>query len=69
MHWEMRLVYLVDIIVFGMMVETAIHTCIHDAGRGLSHKKCSFLQKEDNNFLGYVVSGDGITTDPSKIAF
>ncbi|CAK1581984.1 unnamed protein product [Parnassius mnemosyne] len=59
------LVYLDDIIIVGRTFEEHLQNlCVN---LKLSPKKCS-LFKRQVNFLGYVVSEEGIRTDPEKIA-
>ncbi|CAK1586344.1 unnamed protein product [Parnassius mnemosyne] len=67
------LVYLDDIIIVGRTFEEHLHKLervlmkIQSANLKLSPKKCS-LFKRQVSFLGYVVSEEGIRTDPEKIA-
>ena len=67
------LVYLDDIIVRGKGAEDCLANLkivmdrIQAKGLKLKPKKCSFFQKSVN-FLGHIVSGEGIATDPAKIA-
>ncbi|CAK1598545.1 unnamed protein product [Parnassius mnemosyne] len=67
------LVYLDDIIIVGRTFEEHLQnlervlTKIQSANLKLSAKKCS-LFKRQVSFLGYVVSEEGIRTDPEKIA-
>ncbi|PIK48891.1 Retrovirus-related Pol polyprotein from transposon [Apostichopus japonicus] len=73
LQWQTCLVYLDDVIIFGKNFEEHI-AAIDDvftrfklAGLKLSPKKC-FLFKQKVEFLGHVVSKDGVSTDPSKVA-
>ena len=73
LQWEACLVYLDDIIVFGQTFEQEIQRLrevfqrMRDANLKLSPKKCTLFKKEVA-FLGHVVSSEGVSTDPSKIA-
>jgi len=70
--YEVCLVYLADVIVFSSSVEEHIKRLRlvlskqRDAGLKLKPSKCSLLQKQVS-FLGHVVSGEGIRTDPEKV--
>ena len=72
LHMDVCLVYLDDIICFSSTVEEHLERLVRILGRlrtaGLKIKpeKCSLMQKSVS-FLGHVVSGDGIATDPEKI--
>ena len=71
MQWKSCLVYLDDVIIVGKTFQD--HLCnprevfhrLRDAGLKLKPTKCDFysLQVE---FLGHIVSVDGVRTDPSK---
>ena len=71
MQWKSCLVYLDDVIIVGKTFQD--HLCnlrkvfqrLRDAGLKLKSAKCDFcsLQVE---FLGHIVSIDGVRTDPSK---
>jgi hypothetical protein len=67
------LVYLDDIIIFGKGNEECLRNlikvmdAIEKAGLKLKPKKCSLFQKSVN-FLGHIVTADGVRTDPEKIA-
>jgi hypothetical protein len=73
LQWETCLVYVDDIIVFG--VDLAQHMSrvdevlsrIKDAGLKLCPDKCNVLQTEVT-FLGHVVSAKGIKPDPNNVA-
>ena len=73
LHWQTCLIYLDDIIVFGVDFDehfdrlTEVLERIKGAGLKLSPKKCQLFQRKVE-FLGYVVSSDGISTDPSKVS-
>jgi len=72
LHLDVCLVYLDDIIVFSRTVEEHLERLVRvlgrlrSAGLKLKPEKCSLLQRSVS-FLGHVVSGDGIATDPEKI--
>ena len=72
LHWETLLVYLDDVIVFARTVEEELDRLekmfqrLRKAGLKLKPKKCE-LFKQSVLYLGHVVSGDGVTTDPEKI--
>ena len=73
LQWETLLIYLDDIIVFSKDVETHIQRLdvvfqrLQGAGLKLKPAKCNFFGKEVE-YLGHIVSGAGIATDPKKIA-
>jgi transposase InsO family protein/predicted aspartyl protease len=68
---EICLVYLDDIIVFSSTLEQhlerleAVLVRISKCGMKLKASKCALMQKPVH-FLGHVVSGDGVATDPEK---
>ena len=70
--YEVCLVYLDDVIVFSSTVEEhftrlrLVLSKLRDAGLKLKPSKCRLLQKQVS-FLGHVVSGEGIETDPEKV--
>ena len=65
-------VYLDDMIVFSKTVEEhkqhlrQVLGRLNEAGLNLNARKCQFL-KEEVSFLGYVVSAEGLSTDPEKV--
>lgn len=67
------LVYLDDVIIFGKSFEEMLNRLrqvflqLRSANLKLNPKKCSFFKKEIK-YLGYVVSEEGVSTDPEKIA-
>ena len=71
LQWRTCLVYLDDIIVFAPTWELHMQrldevlTRIESAGLRLKASKC-FLARPEVHFLGHVVSGTGVATDPSK---
>src|SRR6266581_879727 len=70
--YEMCLVYLDDIIVFSKTVREHLERLrrlferLRDAKLKLKPSKCHLLQTKIA-FLGHVVSGEGVSTDPEKI--
>ena len=67
------LLYLDDIIVFSANFDEHIErlgkvfSCLREHGLKLKPSKCNLLQ-EEVKYLGHVVSGKGIATDPEKTA-
>ena len=65
------LVYIDDIIIIGRSFEEHLHhlqqvfDCLKSAGLKIQPSKCHFLQKKVN-FLGHIVSSEGVSPDPSK---
>ena len=72
LHWLSCLVYLDDIVIFGKSFEehltnlASVLQRLRDANLKLQPAKCG-LCKDEINFLGHVVSADGVATDPSNI--
>jgi len=72
LNFNMCLVYLDDIIVFSATVEEhmvrlrKIFDRLRAANLKLKSSKCSLMRAEVQ-FLGHVVSGEGVATDPAKI--
>jgi len=72
LNFYMCLVYLDDIIVYSATVEEHLSRLrklfdrLRLANLKLKPSKCSLLRAEVH-FLGHVVSGEGVATDPSKI--
>ena len=73
LNFNVCLVYIDDIIVFGKTFEETLDNLenvfskLQNAGLKLKAAKCA-LFKEEVLFLGYRVSGSGIHTDPQKVA-
>jgi len=71
LHFEVCLVYLDDIVLFSKTTEEHLERLVRvlgrleSAGLKLKPEKCRLMQKSVS-FLGHVVSGDGIATDPAK---
>lgn len=72
LNLETCLVYLDDIIVFSSTPEEHLQRLrqvlerIQSCGLKLKPSKCALLQRSVN-FLGHVVSADGVATDPEKV--
>ena len=72
LQWQICLVYIDDIIIYSQTLEEhlkdlqQIFSRLKQAKLKLKPKKCSLL-REKVAFLGHVVSGKGIETDPDKI--
>ena len=73
LNWQICLLYLDDVIIFAETFDEHLKRLeqviakINEHNLKISPSKCSFFQ-EKVNFLGHVVSGEGISTDPEKIA-
>ena len=71
LHWCI-IIYLDDIIVFNKTPEEHLHRFkavfnkLEAAGLKLKSSKCELL-KQQINYLGHVVSKEGVSTDPEKI--
>ena len=71
LQWKICLLYLDDIIIFSKTFEDHVEQLgqvlkrIGEAGLKVAPKKCHFFQSEVN-FLGHIVTKDGVATDPSK---
>jgi len=71
LHWKTCLVYLDDTIIFAPDFDTHIVRLdtvlerIAKTGLKISSSKCQLFQKQVE-FLGHIVSADGIATAPSK---
>ena len=72
LQWQICLVYLDDIIVYSKDVATHLERLdiifgkLRSAGLKLKPKKCHLL-RESVLYLGHVVSGGGVHTDPDKV--
>ncbi|XP_060564385.1 uncharacterized protein LOC132723637 [Ruditapes philippinarum] len=70
--WKQCLVYLDDIIAYSKTFEDHLTSLdeifgrMSEANLKLSPEKCVLFQKQVN-FLGHVISSDGVATDPRKI--
>jgi len=71
-NWEKCLIYLDDILVFGKTAEEhyqrliSVLQRIRESGLKLSPEKCHFFQRQVE-YLGHIVSREGIRTSPQKI--
>ena len=71
--WKKALVYLDDVMVFGSTWEIALQNLrevfmrFRKAGLKLKPSKC-FLLRQEVDYLGHVVSKDGIKADPKKVS-
>ena len=71
-NWEQCLIYLDDVLIFGNLYEQyftrlkSVLSQIAVAGVKLKPDKCNVLQSQVS-YLGHVLSGDGMQTDPKKI--
>ena len=72
LHWKTLLLYLDDVIVMGPDFTThlerleEVFSRLKTAGLKLKPSKCSLFQHQVE-YLGHVVSAEGIATDPKKI--
>jgi hypothetical protein len=70
-NWEKCLIYLDDVLIFGRSADEhlerlkAIFQRVREAGLKLSPKKCFFMQ-EQVEYLGHIVSAQGVKTDLKK---
>ncbi len=71
LQWTSCLVYLDDVIIVGKTFEEHLHNLravfdrLREAGLKLKPTKCA-LCRQEVNFLGHIVSADGVATDPAK---
>ena len=71
LHWQICLIYLDDIIVTGRTFESMVENVgrvldrFRDAGLKLKARKCCLFARKVE-FLGHIVSSEGIRTDPKK---
>ena len=72
LQWKVYLVHIDDVIVFGSSFDESIERLsmvlsrIREAGLKLKPQKCS-LFKSQVNFLGHLVSREGVKRDPNKV--
>lgn len=72
LQWSQCLVYLDDVIVMGRTFSehlqnlSSVFSRIREASLKLEPAKCAFFQPEVH-YLGHIVSGEGVATDPSKV--
>ena len=71
LNWQICLIYLDDIIIFGKTFEDMINNLdkvlnqLKSAGLKLKPRKCQLFAKEVE-FLGHMITSEGIKTDPKK---
>ena len=71
LNWKICLIYLEDIIIIGRTFEEMIKNLdmvlgkLQEAGLKLKPRKCQ-LFCEEVEFLGHIISQDGVRTDPKK---
>ena len=71
LNWHICLIYSDDIIVHGNSSESMIENLdkvlfkLHEAGFKLKPRKCQLFCKEVE-YLGHIMSADGVKTDPKK---
>ncbi|VDI46195.1 Hypothetical predicted protein [Mytilus galloprovincialis] len=72
LQWHVLVLYLDDIIVFSETFDEhlvnlqKVFQRLSDAGLKLKAAKCSFF-KHEVEYLGHIVSTEGVRTDPSKV--
>ena len=73
LQWETCLVYLDDVVIFGRSEEELlarmddVFTRLTRAGLKLKPRKCHLFARQCD-YLGHVISGDGVTVSPEKVA-
>ncbi|PIK57506.1 hypothetical protein BSL78_05570 [Apostichopus japonicus] len=72
LQWQTCLLYLDDVIVYGDSFEKTLKRLagvfqrLREAKLKLNPKKCNLFRREVN-YLGHVVSSEGIAPDPEKV--
>ena len=72
LHWEILLVYLDNVIIYGKTFDEELQRLqtvfqrLRESKLKLKPKKCHLFQKKVA-YLGHVVSAEGVATDPEKI--
>ena len=73
LHWKECLVYLDDIVIFGRTSQELLKRMddvfgrLFQAGLKIKPKKCRLFRRE-TEFLGHIISGEGVKVNPDKIA-
>lgn len=73
LNWYTCLVYIDDVLLFSTNFEQHLERLsdvfkkLREAGMKLKAKKCNFVKKQVA-FLGHVISNQGISPDPNKVA-
>ena len=73
LHWSTCLVYLDDVVIYGRTEDELIQRMdeifsrLQSAGLKLKPRKCHLFAKE-TEYLGHIISGEGIRVNPVKIA-
>ena len=71
LQWSSCLVYIDDIIIFSRTFQEHLYhlgevfECLRSAGLKVKPSKCQLLHKSVN-YLGHVVTREGVETDPQK---
>lgn len=72
-HFQTLLLYLDDVIVFSCTIDEhlerldSVLSCLKQEKFKVKLEKCCFFQTEVN-YLGHVISKEGVSTDPGKIS-
>jgi transposase InsO family protein len=72
LQWKTLVLYLDDVVIFGTSFMEHLERLkqvflrLREAGLKLKPKKCALFKKEVS-FLGHVVNGEGVHTDPEKV--
>ena len=73
LQWETCFVYLDDVVIFGRSEEELlarmddVFTRLTRAGLKLKPRKCRLFARQCD-YLGHVITGDGVTVSPEKVA-
>ena len=65
LEYRFALIYIDDIIIFSKSVEEEVFRRLREANVKLNPKKCNFV-KQKVEYLGHVVTPDGISPNPEK---
>ncbi|PIK47551.1 hypothetical protein BSL78_15569 [Apostichopus japonicus] len=72
LHWRTCLIYIDDIIIYARTLEehmsrlNEVMTRLREAGLRLKPSKCELIRRKVN-YLGFVVSNQGVEADPEKV--